>query len=408
MPNEPPSVDEPDQTHQHALAVQHRLIAAAREQAASVRARPAWSQPESQSGIAFDPSSSGPPHDSFTGYQILGELHRGGQGIVYQAIQKSTHRKVAIKVMKEGPFASATDKARFDREVQILGQLKHPNIVAIHGTGMAAGHYYFVMDYIHGQPLDVYVAGKLHDIDAILQLFAKIGDAVSNAHLHGIIHRDLKPSNVRIDDQGEPHILDFGLARAAPTAADASFMTVTGQFVGSLPWSSPEQAEGIPGKIDVRTDVYSLGVMLYQMLTGRFPYDIVGNMRDVLDRILHAEPHYPRALRTDINDEIETILLRCLEKEPERRYQSAGEFARDIRHYLAGEPIEAKRDSTIYVLRKRLRKHWIPVSIIAAFLLTVLIGFVVSAAGWRHAASERDTANPNYSEAPLFYDLLVS
>lgn len=399
MPSEPPSVDEPHQTHQQALAVQHRLIAAAREQASSVPARTARPQPETQSGIAFDPSSSGPPPDSFTGYQILGELHRGGQGIVYQAIQKSTHRKVAIKVMKEGPFASVTEKARFDREVQVLGQLRHPNIVAIHGTGMAAGHHYFVMDYIHGQPLDVFIAGRRHGIDEILRLFAKIGDAVSNAHLRGIIHRDLKPSNVRIDDHGEPHILDFGLAKSAPSDTDVSVMTVTGQFVGSLPWASPEQAEGVPGKIDVRTDVYSLGVLLYQILTGRFPYDIVGSMRDVLERILHAEPHRPRALRTDINDEIETILLRCLEKEPERRYQSAGELARDIRHYLAGEPIEAKRDSTIYVLRKRLRKHWIPVSIIAAFLLTVLIGFVVSAAGWRHAASQRDAAQAAHDEA---------
>src|SRR3990172_2710865 len=147
--------------------------------------------------------------------------------------------------------------------------------------------------------------------------------------------------------------------------------------------------------------------MLYQMLTGRFPYDIVGNMRDVLDRILHAEPHRPRALRTDINDEIETILLRCLEKEPERRYQSAGELARDLRHYLSGEPIEAKRHSTIYVLRKKLRKHWIPVSIIAAFLLTVLIGFVVSAAGWRHAASERDAAEEARKQAEAVTDFLV-
>ncbi len=208
------------------------------------------------------------PSDSFTGYQIIREVHRGGQGIVYQAFQKSTRRKVAIKVMKEGPFASSSDRARFDREVQVLGQLKHPNIVAIHDTGVAAGCHYFVMDYISGQPLDVHMAGGEHSIAGTLELFAKICEAVNAAHLRGVIHRDLKPGNIRIDDAGEPHVLDFGLAKVAimgsvgVSPAESVAMTVTGQFVGSLPWASPEQAEGAPGKIDLRTDVYSLGVVL--------------------------------------------------------------------------------------------------------------------------------------------------
>ena len=281
--------------------------------------------------------------DSFAGYDVLRELHRGGQGVVYQAIQKSTHRKVAIKVMREGPFASRAERARFDREIYILGQLNHPNIVAIHDSGEVAGCHYFVMDYVRGQPLDVWMAGAAHSIEETLALFAKICNAVNAAHLRGITHRDLKPGNIRIEENSEPHVLDFGLAKVAladDSAGGATAMTMTGQFVGSLPWASPEQAEGVPGKIDIRTDVYSLGVILYQMLTGRFPYEVIGAMHDVLDRILHAEPNRPSAIRPQINDEVETIVLKCLAKERERRYQSAGELARDIGHYLADDPIE--------------------------------------------------------------------
>ena len=314
------------------------------------------------------PTFSAPPPDSFIGYRIVREIHRGGQGVVYQAIQESTRRKVAIKVMKEGPFAGPSDRARFDREIQVLGQLNHANIVAIHDTGSAAGSFYFVMDYISGQPLDVYMASGERSIDETLRLFGKICEAVNAAHLRGIIHRDLKPGNIRIDAEGEPHILDFRLAKVATSSAEAS-MTMTGQFIGSLPWASPEQAEGVPGKIDVRTDVYSLGVILHQMLTGKFPYEVIGNVRDVLDRIVEADPIRPSTARRGINDEVETIVLKCLSKERERRYQTAGELGRDVRHYLNGEPIEAKRDSAWYVLRKVLSRYKVPTTLAAVFLM---------------------------------------
>ena len=160
-------------------------------------------------------SFSAPPADSFVGYQIVREIHRGGQGVVYQAVQQSTKRKVALKVMKEGPFAGPSDRARFDREVQVLGQLNHRSIVAIHDTGVAAGCQYFVMDYISGQPLDVYIASSEWSVEETLRLFVRICEAVNAAHLHGVIHRDLKPSNIRVDAEGQPHILDFGLAKVA-------------------------------------------------------------------------------------------------------------------------------------------------------------------------------------------------
>ncbi len=150
--------------------------------------------------------------DSIPGYSIVREIHRGGQGVVYQAIQKTTRRKVAIKVMREGPFAGRHDKARFEREVQVLGALKHPNIVAIHESGTAAGSFYFVMDYISGQPLDAYMAAGRRGVRETLAIFQKVCEAVNAAHLHGVIHRDLKPGNIRVDPEGEPQILDFGLA----------------------------------------------------------------------------------------------------------------------------------------------------------------------------------------------------
>jgi tetratricopeptide (TPR) repeat protein len=323
--------------------------------------------------------------ETIPGYKIVRELHRGGQGVVYEAFQESTRRKVALKVMREGPFAGPADEARFSREVQVLGQLSHPNIVTIHDSGSAAGHHYFVMDYVPGQPLDAYMATAQPSMDETLRLFAKVCEAVNAAHLRGVIHRDLKPGNIRIDTDGEPRILDFGLAKVATSDSDVSAMTLTGQFLGSLPWASPEQAEAVPSKIDVRTDVYSLGVILYQMLTGRFPYDVVGNMRDVIDNILTAEPVKPRTLRRQINDEVETIVLKCLSKERERRYQSAGELARDVNHYLNGEPIEAKRDSLAYVLRKQLKRYRIPAVIGASFVLLITVGLIASLALWQRS-----------------------
>ncbi len=327
-------------------------------------------------------SSNLPSADSIPGYEILREVHRGGQGVVYQAIQKATKRRVAIKVLREGPFSGPHERSRFEREVRILAALHHPHIVSIHDSGSVSGSFYFTMDYIPGDSLDRYV--QQHDLalNDILRLFAKVCDAVNEAHLRGIIHRDLKPANIHVDPQGEPHILDFGLARVALGGVTGEsrpqIMTMTGEFVGSPPWASPEQAEGLHDLIDVRTDVYALGIILFQILTGQFPYEVNGNILDVLDRVRNADPIRPSALRKDVGDEVETIILKCLAKGRERRYQSAGELARDINHYLAGEPIEAKRDSALYVLRKALRRYRLPLAVGAAFVTLISVSLVVS------------------------------
>ncbi|RMH13847.1 MAG: hypothetical protein D6695_02880 [Planctomycetota bacterium] len=328
-----------------------------------------------QAQHGFSGGVRGPGGGSIPGYRLLKEIHRGGQGVVYQAVQEATRRKVAIKVLREGPFASQNDLARFEREVQVLAQLKHPHIVTIHDSGSCGGCYYFVMDHVAGLPLDEHV--KLRDLSLFerLELMATICEAVNAAHLKGVIHRDLKPGNIRVDPQGVPHVLDFGLAKlsgADDPAQHITQMTATGQFVGSLPWASPEQAHGDSHKIDVRTDVYSLGVILYQLLVDRFPYDVEGSLKDVLERIATAPPTPPRSVRPGVHPEACAIVLKALSKSRSERYQNAGELGRDIRRFLAGEPIEAKRDSAVYLIRKAMQRYWVQSLVAGGFLLLIL------------------------------------
>lgn len=351
------------------------------------------------------------------GYVDLKELSRGGQGIVYLATQQSTKRTVAIKVLIDGVYASASRRIRFEREIGLAANLRHPNIVRVYDSGVTDDDRLFlVMEYIDGIPLDVFVGAStrnradsadptlipgddsmsttrasLHDpstiahlldIKTAIKLFAKICDAVSHAHQHGVIHRDLKPSNIHVDQNAEPHVLDFGLAKTAPGSpfdpTDTPLVSITGNFMGSAPWASPEQASGDTGETDTRTDVYALGVILYQMITGRFPYTVTGNLREVLDHICTTEPTRPSAIRKHIDDELETIVLKCLAKEPQRRYQTASELAGDIHRYLAGEPIEAKRASAWYAVRRTMRRYQLAAGFLAVILL-ISIAFAVTA-----------------------------
>ena len=315
------------------------------------------------------------------GYEIGEVFSRGGQGVIVKAVQRATKRDVAIKVLRDACLASERERARFEREVRILARLRHAHIVTIHDSGVAAGLHYYVMDFIHGRPLDEHVAFGAAPVRERLALFAKICDAINAAHLRGIIHRDLKPGNIRVDAAGEPHILDFGLAKVGEhddlAPVNTAARTVSGQFVGSLPWAAPEQLSNNADLIDLRTDVYALGVMLYQLVTGRFPYDVTGSFSAAVENILRAEPRRPSILAPGLDADIDQIILKCLRKEPEARYQNAGEIAREIRRHLAGEPIDARRDSHWYMLRKVIRRHRVTAAISA---LSVLLVVTIAAA----------------------------
>jgi non-specific serine/threonine protein kinase/serine/threonine-protein kinase len=328
------------------------------------------------------------------GYEILEEVSRGGQGIIYRGVQESTKREVAVKVLREGAYASPAARKRFEREIELIAGLRHPNIVTVFDSGRTRdGRRYLVMDFVRGQPLHRHLRSASPPLHARLALFGRICTAVNAAHQRGVIHRDLKPSNILVSEAGEPFVLDFGLARQVTVPGETA-MTATGEVAGTLPYMSPEQARGLPDAVDIRSDVYSLGLILYEMLTGTFPYPVEGDPIQVLKHIAETPPTLPnqyRAPRGDralepsepsrrqaawqIDHDLQTIVLKALAKEPERRYQTAGDLARDIERYLAGEVIEAKRDSSLYLLRKSLQRYRLGV----AFALTIVLLITVSA-----------------------------
>ena len=273
-------------------------------------------------------------------------------------------------------------EARFAREVELIASMRHPNIVTVFDGGeFENGGFYIAMEFIRGVPL---VRADMMDrnlnsrtlselVRTKLMQIAKICDAVQYAHLRGIIHRDLKPGNILIDRDGELKVLDFGVAKVLGDN-DLADQTLTGEFVGTFAYASPEQVSGTNDQIDTRCDIYSLGVVLYEMLTGRFPYEITGPVSQTIQNIIHAEPPSPSKLIKGLDADLDAILATTLAKDPDRRYQSAGSLAADVRRYLAGEPIEARRDSTAYLLSKLAKRHRVP--ILAGFALVVSLAAV--------------------------------
>ena len=336
------------------------------------------------------------------GYILREELHRGGQGIVYQALQIGTKREVALKVLLEGPFASEDARLRFEREIELAASLKHPNIVTILDSGVSHGRYYYAMEFIDGKRLGHHLKTHRPNLNVTLRLFERICQAVNFAHQRGVIHRDIKPSNILVDQDGNPQIFDFGLAKPIHTPdsnqSTVHMLSTTGQVLGTIAYMSPEQAAS-PQDVDVRSDVYSLGVILFEALLGQSPYPASGTLAEVLTHIAETEPIPPRSLRMrsrfgrEIDDELATIVLKALEKEPSRRYQTAGDLARDLERYRNGESIEAKRASGLYMLRKTLKRYRVHATVAAAMLLMLifsLFGFAILYSRERQASAEAD------------------
>lgn len=313
------------------------------------------------------------------GYEVIEKVAEAGQGQVWRALQQSTNRHVAIKVPKLGSVTSDRARVRFEREVGLAARLKHPNIARIYDSGANRGQYYYVMDFVEGSNLDAYV--RQHNLThrQILELMRTICQAVQHAHQKGVIHRDLKPSNIIVTHEGRPSIVDFGLAKDVLEDDQNLVLSMDGETVGTPAFMSPEQAAGHTDKVDTRTDVYSLGVTLFTLLTGSNPHDLSGTRLEVINRIAEQEVMRPRTLDHNIDKDIEALLLKALDRDPDRRYSSAAGLTEDIDNYLKGEPLIAGSQSNLYRVIKFLKRNWFAVTSVAAVLVVLTAGVVVSA-----------------------------
>ncbi|MHC4137625.1 MAG: protein kinase domain-containing protein [Planctomycetota bacterium] len=314
-------------------------------------------------------------------YEIKRVVATGGMGTVYEAVQDHPHRLVALKVLRRGA-ASRQAMKRFQHEPEILGRLRHPNIAQVYDAGTydegEGGQLYFAMELVKGEPLVRYCKSKKLGTRQRLELFVKVCDAVQFAHHKGVIHRDLKPDNVLVDDFGEPKILDFGVARATDSDIQATTLqTDIGQLIGTVPYMSPEQVTGDPAELDTRSDVYSLGVVLYELLADRLPHDLRDKPIPEAVRIIGEQDPTPLSSISRIyRGDLDTITAKALEKDKDRRYQTAAELAADVRHYVKEEPIVARPASTFYQLGKFARRNKVLVGgIVAVFV--VLVGGII-------------------------------
>jgi serine/threonine protein kinase len=322
-------------------------------------------------------NSSSPPANApaagvrvnyFGDYELLGEIARGGMGVVWRARQTSLNREVALKMIRAGALASPEEVQRFLREAEAAANLQHPNIVAIHEVGEHGGQHYFSMDYVAGRDLAALVQdGPLPPRRAATYVKI-IAEAIHFAHQRGTLHRDLKPQNVLIDAADQPRITDFGLAKIMQ---DDSRLTQTGTVMGSPSYMSPEQAAGRTGEVGVASDVYSLGAMLYELLTGKPPFRGATPLA-TMQQVLESEPTAPRKLKADIPVDLETICLKSLEKAPSARYPTARALAEELDRFLKGEPILARPASPLRKLVNWGTRHSGLLAALAALALVVL------------------------------------
>ena len=332
-------------------------------------------------------------------YRILRKIADGGMGTVYLAEQDQPRRQVALKVIRGG-LATAGLLRRFELEAELLGTLDHPGIATIYEAGTERTPLgplpFFAMEYVEGRPIDEHA--RHLDVREKLLLMAQLADAVQHAHRKGIVHRDLKPANVLVDASGQPKVLDFGVARLQED--EDRTLTAQGQIVGTLPYMSPEQVRGDTAAIDTRTDVYALGAITYELFTGSPPHDLTGQPLTTAARtILESDPKRLGTSDGRLRGDVETIVAKALAKEPERRYPSAEALAADIRRHLSDEPIEARPQSAIYVLKKFARRHKAPVAAGALVLLALVGGLIATTTLAAREARQRERADAKAHEA---------
>ena len=321
-------------------------------------------------------------------YELQEEIGRGGMGIIFKAKQLSLGRTVALKLLIAGHFADAEFIRRFRTEATAAGMLKHPNIVGIHEIGIHERQHYIAMDYVHGQNLAQLCGAQPLCAQRAARYVRIIAEAIHYAHERGILHRDLKPANIVLDANDQPHITDFGLAKrlneSGLSLGGTYFsvgMTVTGQMLGSPNYMPPEQASEGLGKIGRQSDIYSLGAILYHLITGRPPF-VGETLSNLLHQVLEIDPSSPRMMNSSVPRDLETICLKCLQKKPSHRYHTAQELADDLERFLNNHPIHARPVSRVERLWRSCRRNpglSVTIALLLLFILLVAVGSPIAA-----------------------------